>query len=50
MVSEVALPRLTSPFAFSVLARSRVPAISTSSFRLMWPLPFPTMSTLPSEF
>ena len=50
IVSELALPRFTFPFALSVLARSRVPAISTSSFRLMWPLPFPVISTLPSEF
>ena len=34
-VSPTALPRLTFPFAFKAPARSRVPAISTSSFRLM---------------
>ena len=49
-VSELALPRLTSPFAFNTPARSRLPATSVLEFRLMSPLPFATMLILPSEF
>ena len=35
IVSEVALPRLTFPFAFNTPPRSRLPVMSVSSFKLI---------------